>query len=943
MDERAERRRIDEVEAIRVRGARVHNLQNVDIDLPRDRLVVLTGPSGSGKSSLAFDTIFAEGQRRYIESLSAYARQFLDQLEPPDVDSIEGLPPTVAIDQRANSPGPRSTVATMTEIHDSLRLAYARLGEPHCPECDHAIQRQSPEQMVDQISNRAEGLKVLLLAPLVKGRKGQHLDAFAKIRREGLIRARVDGEVIDVTEQPPKLDRAKNHTIEAVVDRLILRPGIRARLAESVDRAIKLGNGTIIVLAEVDGRWEDTIHSIDLACPECGISIEPHEPRDFSFNSPHGACPRCDGLGLVADFERGLVIDDSKSVSHGAIASAVWDRHEKEIVAFLEARKIRKSTRMAAWPRGMLDEFWEGTADWPGLSRRLDEAWQSAKGKRLQAALESMRAERVCPECDGTRLKRSSRGVRLRGLALPDVLTLHVAGARAQIGEWRFEGTDALVAEPILREVGHRLAVLEEVGLGYLTLDRRAATLSGGEIQRVRLASQIGSGLIGICYVFDEPTAGLHPCDTDRLLKSLFRLRDLGNSVLVVEHDVAMMRAADWLVDLGPGAGPDGGRIVASGNPNHLNVTGASATAKVLAGAAAIGVRTDDRLAKSAGWIAIRGASEHNLTSFDVEIPRQTLVAVTGPSGSGKSTLVFDILSRVALRCRPGAAGGMATPAPGTHARIEGLSAIERVAIVDQSPIGRTARSTPATYVGVFDEIRRLYAQTREARIRGYAASRFSFNVKGGRCEVCGGQGMRNLEMEFLPSISVTCEACHGRRYNSATLEAKYKGLSIADALALRVDEAMEVFDSVPSIMRGLRALSEAGLGYVTLGQPSSMLSGGEAQRVKLAAELGGEASSGALYLLDEPTTGLHPIDVERLMHVLNRLVDGGATVVVVEHQMDVVAGSDWVIDLGPGGGDAGGRLIFSGPPKALLKCEASATGRALRDHLAHSRYSSET
>jgi excinuclease ABC subunit A len=932
----------DEADAdnvIRVRGARVHNLKDTDVDLPRDRLVVLTGVSGSGKSSLAFDTLYAEGQRRYIESLSSYARQFLDQLERPDVDAIDGLPPTVSIDQRGGAANPRSTVATLTEIHDYLRVLYARAGTPHCPLCRLPIRRQTPEQMVATVLAMREGRKVLVLAPLVRGRKGQHGEAFQAIRRARLLRARVDGEVIEVPADDPKLARTRPHNIEAVVDRLVVRQGIRPRLAESIDLALKLGAGTVLLSTQTETGWEDVALSMHFACLACGAGIEEIEPRTFSFNSPHGACPACDGLGLVAAFDPDLVVPDrSLSLRHGAVAPWAEEPGRKGkrpdepawVARFLTAHKLRRDRPLADWPAAALDAFLRGDgADpgaTPGVVGELQRVLDAARSERARDALDAFRSESPCPACEGSRLRPEARAVTVGGRSFPEVVDLPITESRRFCDALQFDAAHALIGPPLVAEVARRLAFLDRVGVGYLTLSRRSDTLSGGELQRVRLAAQIGSGLVGVCYVLDEPTTGLHPRDTGRLLECLQRLRDQGNSVIVVEHDEATIRAADWLVDLGPGAGPDGGRVVAAGPPDALVVTGHSATARYLRGETTPRPPASDRLARSPGRLRIRGARARNLKDIDVELPLGTLCCVAGVSGSGKSTLVHEILARAARRNleRRG-------PRPGAHASIEGLDAVDKLIEIDQSPIGRGPRSTPATATGLFDEIRKAFARTREARLRGYGASRFSFNVKGGRCESCEGQGVRRIEMHFLPDLFVRCETCGGRRYNRQTLEIHFKGRSIGDVLALRVDECRALFDAQPRVKRGLDALHEAGLGYLTLGQSSTTLSGGEAQRVKLAGELGRTATGHTLYVLDEPTTGLHFDDVARLLRVLHRLADLGNTVVVIEHNVDVLATADWLIDLGPGGGDAGGQVLVMGPPAVVAATPQSVTGPYLR------------
>lgn len=925
-------------ETIVVRGARVHNLRNIDVEIPRDRLVVLTGVSGSGKSSLAFDTLFAEAQRRYIETLSSYARQYLDQLEPPDVDLIDGLPPTVAIEQKAGTASPRSTVGTLTEIHDSLRLLFARCGVPHCPECGLPIQRQTPEQMAAGVLTLPAGRKVVLLAPLVRGRKGEHLDAFAAIRRAGLIRARIDGEIQEVLDEPPRLARMKNHDIEAVVDRLVVRDGIRPRLAESIDRAIQLGEGTVILTIQGDdGTWSDRVLSIHLACPGCGVGLEAIEPRSFSFNSPYGACTVCDGLGTVTSFGPALVLSNPEQpLGEGAIAlfsvlpPALRDQlvNGGDLDAFLKRSRVRRGMPLSRWSAKARETLLRGKPDDPtwrvGLLERLEALYSQARNERLRARLDAFRAHSPCPACAGTRLRPAARAVRLAGRTLPELLALAVDQAARFCAGITFEPPLDQVGPPILKEVTGRLAFLERVGVGYLTLDRPADTLSGGEHQRVRLATQVGSGLVGVCFVVDEPTTGLHPRDTARLLETLSHLRDAGNTVVVVEHDEAMIRSAEWVIDLGPGAGPDGGRVVAEGPPTSLQGDD-SITARWLRGELRLETSSGTRRSPGAAAIEIQGASEHNLRLIDVRIPLGSLVCVTGVSGSGKTTLVFDILGRAAHRhlFKTG-------PAPGAQRHIGGLDQIDKLVIVDQAPIGRTPRSTPATFTGVYDEIRKVFALTREAKIRGFRPSRFSFNAKGGRCEGCQGQGQRRVEMQFLPDLFVTCETCGGRRFNPPTLEVRYKSKSIADVLAMRVDEAVGFFGSVPRVLRGLEALHEAGLGYVTLGQSSTTLSGGEAQRVKLAAELGKSSAGRGLYLLDEPTTGLHAADVANLMRVLNRLADLGNTLVVIEHNLDLIRASDWIIDLGPEGGIDGGELLAMGTPEEVACNPASITGSYL-------------
>jgi excinuclease ABC subunit A len=831
--------------SIQVRGARVHNLKNIDVDLPRDCLVVLTGVSGSGKSSLAFDTIYAEGQRRYLECLSGYTRQFLDQLERPDVDSIDGLPPTVAIDQRAGTPNPRSTLGTVTEIYDYVRLLFARTGIPHCPSCGLPINRQTPEQIVSQLLRLKAGQKVQVLAPLVRARKGQHLDVFQAIRRAGLIRARVDGEMMEVTDKPPSLTKTRAHTIEAVVDRISIREGVRPRLAESLDLALKLSGGGILTLTESPSGWDEQLLSIHLSCAVCAISLPEFEPRNFSFNSTHGACPVCEGLG--------------------------YQRHPDD-------------------------------------------------------AIKPDPDQVPCSACTGFRLRPEARLVRLGDRSIHDVTSMSIGDALGFFRSLRVDPSLEQVGAPLIAEIVGRLQYLIEVGLDYLRLSRGSDTLSGGELQRARLAAQLGSGLVGVCTILDEPTAGLHPRDTTRLIASLRQLLARGNSVLIVEHDASMIQAADWLLDLGPGAGPDGGCVVAAGPPQQLSASNGSITAQYLGRGCQLAAEPSERLATSPGWIQIRGATLHNLKHIDAGIPIGTLTCVTGVSGSGKSTLVHDVLARYLRRFLQGRGGH-----GGGDDHVLGLEAIDQLIEVDQSPIGRGPRSTPATATGAFDQIRRVFAMTREAKIRGYRASRFSFNAKGGRCESCQGLGQRRIPMHFLPDLHVTCEECGGKRFNRQTLEVRFKGKSIGDVLDMRVDESRVFFAAVPRVLQPLQTLHDVGLGYLTLGQSSATLSGGESQRIKLAAELGRSSSGRALYLLDEPTTGLHFADIERLLTILRRLADSGHTVVVIEHHLDVIASADWVVDLGPDGGDAGGQVVAMGPPILIARTEESRTGEALR------------
>ena len=953
-------------ECLRLRGVRVHNLRHVDVDIPHNQLVVITGPSGSGKSSLAFDTIYAEGQRQYIESLSTYARQFLDQLERPDIDLVEGLEPTIAIDQRAGSHNPRSTVGTVTEIYDHLRLLMARLGTPRCPACGAVISQQFPEQILQELLRLGEGTKAMLLAPLVRGRRGQHQDVLDAIRKAGFVRARVDGQVYDI-EQVPELARQKNHTIEAVVDRIVIRDDARGRLAESLDLALQHGSGLVICCFQnAEGDWEDRLFNTRFACPDCGGGFQELEPRTFSFNSPYGACPACEGLGTVDRFDPQAVTPDAdRSLAAGAVAP--WRRqgrlsklertHRDQATAFVEAAGADADTPIGQLPGKLREQLLRGDGrTFPGLLAMLEEEYQAASGDEdAVARFEPYRRHLVCSACDGSRLRPEARAVTFTGKAIHEITALPVSEAvrffaqametwtgRPAEGiarEAAVQGTGSAppaapvgalseeIARRILPEILGRLQFLDQVGLGYLSLDRGMQTLSGGESQRVRLATGIGSGLVGVCYVLDEPSLGLHPTDNARLLAALRRLQQLGNTLLVVEHDEAIMRAADHLIDLGPGAGRNGGRIVAQGTPDEVAQVESSLTGQYLSGRLAIEVPDSRRKPQRDRMLRLSGAKGHNLKNVTLELPLGLFVCVTGVSGSGKSTLLNDTLARAVAAALGLATGG--EPAP--YGRLEGAEQIDKLIRIDQSPIGRTPRSNPATYTGAFDEIRRVFAGTKEARIRGFKPSRFSFNVAGGRCEDCAGHGLKKLEMNFLPDLYVPCESCQGQRFNRQTLEIQYRGHTIADVLGLTVEEAVEFFEHHPAIHRPLLSLQEVGLGYVTLGQASNTLSGGEAQRVKLAAELARVATGNTLYLLDEPTSGLHLDDVRRLIAVLERLVERGNTVVVIEHHLDVIKRADWVVDLGPDGGEAGGRIVAAGPPEKIAATAASRTGEALR------------
>ena len=935
---------------IAVRGARVHNLKNVDVDLPRDQLVVVTGLSGSGKSSLAFDTLYAEGQRRYVESLSAYARQFLEQMEKPDVDLIDGLSPAISIEQKTTGANPRSTVGTVTEIYDYLRLFFANAGVPHCPQCDREISSQSLDRIVDLVMTYPQDTRINVLAPIVRGRKGEFKKELQAVVARGFTKARIDG-VFKSLEDDLALNRRQNHTIEVVIDRLIVRSGMEKRLTDSVLAALDHADGMVVINALDSG---DRLFSRKLACVVCGISVPEMSPRAFSFNSPHGACTTCQGLGATWDFDpRRVVPDDQKSLADGAVApwvggdrrmvraaiegiSSHWEidpsvpfgklpKKQRDLLLYGPGASVkadaepapapkRKAPVKAADPYG---KDFEGVI--PNLRRRFDEgAWDA------QTALDAYRALRDCPDCKGGRLRPESRAVRLKGRSLPDYVGLPVSEALTVFEAMELTEREALIASRILKEIRERLRFLDEVGVGYLTLGRSAATLSGGEGQRIRLATQIGSNLTGVLYVLDEPSIGLHQRDNRRLLATLARLRDLGNTVVVVEHDEETIRMADYVVDLGPGAGEHGGQVMFQGTPAQLAESADSLTGQYLRGAKVIHAPRKRRtLAK--GEIAIKGARANNLKDIDVRIPLGMFVAVTGVSGSGKSTLVNDILYKALAKQIY-----RSTDEPGLHRVVEGVHQIDKVIEIDQSPIGRTPRSNPATYTGLFSFIRDLFAMVPEAKARGYKPGRFSFNVKGGRCEACQGDGVIAIEMHFLPDVFVTCEQCKGRRYNRETLDVKYRGKSIAEVLDLTVSQALPLLENFPLIAVKLRTLESVGLGYVTLGQSATTLSGGEAQRVKLSRELSKRGTGRTLYILDEPTTGLHFDDVHKLLDVLNRLVDQGNTVLVIEHNLDVIKSADWVVDLGPEGGEGGGRLVAQGTPEAVAKVAASHTGQFL-------------
>ena len=950
---------------ILITGARQHNLKNINVRIPRDSLTVITGLSGSGKSSLAFDTLYAEGQRRYVESLSAYARQFLDQLQKPDVEHIEGLSPAIAIEQRASGSNPRSIVATVTEIHDYLRLLWGNIGHAHCPKCGKAVHPQSAEQIVDHIESLPEGSKLILFAPIVRGRKGSHEEVRTNLQRQGYVRARVDGEIVDIESEWPTLDKKRPHRIDAVIDRLVLKPGLRSRITDSVEQALRAADG-LVEVAIMGG--ESTLYSEKNACADCGISFEALKPRSFSFNSPYGACSTCSGLGALMVFDEDLVVPDKTKPLREAVVG--WRRGGHHLLmyynwllgAFADNRGIDLETPFNELPAKFRDELLHGTGDEPvelvyylkgvrnttdkpfeGVLPNLQRRYAESDNDDTRETLSQFLAPEVCPDCKGKRLRPESRVATVGGRTLPEIMSLPARDALAffnALAEKTPAEADTIVPEPllehertvaedILKEIRRRLSFLVDVGLDYLSLERESSTLSGGEMQRIRLASQIGSGLVGVLYVLDEPTIGLHPRDNERLINMLHRLQKRGNTVVVVEHDEEMIRRADYIIDIGPRAGIHGGEVVYQGPAEGLLACEHSLTADYLTGRKCVAL--PKRVKPTKKWLTLEGCTQNNLKNLSVKLPLGCFVCVTGVSGSGKSTLVDNILKRALAHHLHGA-----REKPGAYKKISGLQHLDKMIEIDQSPIGRTPRSNPVTYTGCFTAIRELFAQTPAAKMRGYKPGRFSFNVKGGRCEVCQGDGMKRLEMHFLPDVYVPCEQCNGSRYNRETLEVRYKGKTIDDVLNMTIDEALEFFHDIPPIANKLATISEVGLGYIRLGQSATTFSGGEAQRIKLATELSKRATGKTLYILDEPTTGLHFADVHKLLTLLQRLRDQGNTIVVIEHNLDIIKSADWILDLGPEGGDRGGTLVATGTPEEVAQAETSYTGHALRPLLQH-------
>ena len=935
---------------IKIRGANEHNLKHIDVDIPRDEFVVLTGLSGSGKSSLAFDTIYAEGQRRYMESLSSYARQFLGQMEKPDVEKIEGLSPAISIDQKSTNRNPRSTVGTVTEIYDYFRLLYARIGIPHCPKCGKEIRKQTVDQMVDQIMELPERTKIQLLAPVVRGRKGEHQKFFEQAKRSGYVRVVVDGNLYELSEEI-KLDKNKKHNIEIVVDRLMVKPGIEKRLTDSIENVLQLADGLLIVDV-IDG--EPIQFSESFSCPDCGISIDEIEPRSFSFNNPFGACPTCFGLGYKMEFDVDLMIPDKRlSIAEGAIQVMGWqsctDRNSFTyaiLKALTEEYHFSLETPFEEYPKEIRDVIINGTKGkelkvhykgqrgegvydvvFEGLIKNVQRKYRETSSEIMKAEYEQFMRITPCEACHGQRLKPESLAVTVSGKNIYEMTSMSVKDLKTFVDQIELTKQQHLIGDQILKEICARVGFLNEVGLDYLSLSRATGTLSGGEAQRIRLATQIGSGLVGVAYILDEPSIGLHQRDNDKLLGALMNLRDIGNTLIVVEHDEDTMRAADYIVDIGPGAGAHGGKVVACGTAEEIMKNPDSITGAYLSGRIQIPVPKERR--KPTGFITIKGARENNLKNIDVDIPLGVMTCITGVSGSGKSSLTNEILYKHLARDL-----NRARCIPGEHDDITGLEQLDKVIDIDQSPIGRTPRSNPATYTGVFDMIRDLFAGTPDAKAKGYKKGRFSFNVKGGRCEACSGDGIIKIEMHFLPDVYVPCEVCEGKRYNRETLEVKYKGKSIYDVLDMTVEEALEFFKNVPTIERKIQTLYDVGLSYVKLGQPSTELSGGEAQRIKLATELSKRSTGKTIYILDEPTTGLHFADVHKLIEILRRLSEGGNTVVVIEHNLDVIKTADYIIDMGPEGGDGGGTVIAKGTPEEVAKVKKSYTGQYIRKYL---------
>ena len=941
---------ISKKQFIRIRGANVNNLKNLSVDIPRDKFVVLTGLSGSGKSSLAFDTIYAEGQRRYMESLSSYARQFLGQMEKPDVESIEGLPPAISIDQKSTNRNPRSTVGTVTEIYDYFRLLYARVGIPHCPKCGREIKKQTVDQMIDSIMSFPERTKIQLLAPVVRGRKGTHVKLLDHAKRSGYVRVQIDGNMYELSEEI-SLDKNIKHNIEIVVDRLIVKPGIEKRLSDSIETVLELADGLLMV-DTMDGNIHNFSQSF--SCPDCGVSIDEIEPRSFSFNNPFGACPDCLGLGYKMEFDIDLMIPDkSLSILEGAIAVTGWQSCTSEgsfsraiLDALAREYDFSLATPFEDYPEKIKDILINGTnghsvkvyykgqrgegvydVAFPGLIRNVEQRYRETGSDTMKQEYESFMQITPCKTCKGQRLKKESLAVTVADKNIYEITNLSIEKLKAFLADMQLTQQQQLIGKQILKEIKARVSFLSDVGLDYLSLGRATGTLSGGEAQRIRLATQIGSGLVGVAYILDEPSIGLHQRDNDRLLSSLMKLRDLGNSLIVVEHDEDTMRAADCIVDIGPGAGEHGGQLVAMGTAEDLMKNENSVTGAYLSGKLKIPVPAERR--KPTGFLTIKGAAENNLKNIDVKIPLGIMTCITGVSGSGKSSLINEILYKHLARDL-----NRARVIPGKHKDILGVDQLDKVINIDQSPIGRTPRSNPATYTGVFDQIRDLFAATADAKARGYKKGRFSFNVKGGRCEACSGDGIIKIEMHFLPDVYVPCEVCKGRRYNRETLEVRYKDKSIYDVLNMTVEEALTFFENVPSIKRKIQTLYDVGLSYIRLGQPSTELSGGEAQRIKLATELSKRSTGKTIYILDEPTTGLHFADVHKLVEILKRLSEGGNTVVVIEHNLDVIKTADYIIDIGPEGGDKGGTVIAQGTPEEIAQSPVSYTGKYVKKYL---------